>query len=311
MGYSVNHVHDVYRMLNMETKYVINSRDIIWLNQMYNNWKIKKVKKYIEDDAIEPKINVINKVQEEVQVEKVLDEQKRVKVYRNLRQLESSVNSEASRTVERIKQGRKILLNHANLAFLGGVVVEQKEPTTFDEAWNHNDPRTQEKWQEAINKEFEEMKKKEVWEVMKKEDIPQDRRTIKCKWIFKIERNGVFRARLVACGYSQIPGIDFNENFAPVVNNVTFRIMLIAKLIWNLQASIVDIETALLHGDLQEEIYMNVPEDLQQDSNSCLLLKKTIYGLVQSAREFYNKLLSTLKSMGFTENKSDPCLLSK
>ncbi len=79
---------------------------------------------------------------------------------------------------------------------------------------------------------------------MKKEDIPQDRRTIKCKWFFKIKRNGVFRARLVACGYSQIPGVDFNENFAPVVNDVSFRIMLIAKLIWDLQASIVDVETA-------------------------------------------------------------------
>ncbi len=155
------------------------------------------------------------------------------------------------------------------------------------------------------------MEKKEVWEVMKKKDIPQDRRTIKCKWIFKIKRNGVFRARLVACGYSQIPGVDFNESFAPVVNDVSFRIMLIAKLIWDLQASIVDVETAFLHGDLQEEIYMSIPEGMNQDSNTCLLLRKTIYGLVQSAREFYNKLLSTLKTMGFTENKSDPCLLSK
>jgi Reverse transcriptase (RNA-dependent DNA polymerase) len=67
----------------------------------------------------------------------------------------------------------------------------------------------------------------EAWEVMKKEDIPQNRRTIKCKWIFKIKRNGVFRARLVACGYSQIPGVDFNESFAPVVNDVSFRIMLL------------------------------------------------------------------------------------
>jgi hypothetical protein len=58
---------------------------------------------------------------------------------------------------------------------------------------------------------------------------------------------------LVACGYSQIPGIDFNENFAPVINDVSFRIMLIAKLIWNLEASIVDVETAFLHGELQEE----------------------------------------------------------
>jgi Reverse transcriptase (RNA-dependent DNA polymerase) len=58
----------------------------------------------------------------------------------------------------------------------------------------------------------------------------------------------------VACGYSQIPGIDFNESFAPVVNNVSFWIMLIVKLIWNLQAFIVDVETAFLHSDLQEEI---------------------------------------------------------
>jgi hypothetical protein len=115
---------------------------------MYNDWDAKKVKSYVEDDegdAIEPKINVINNVQEEVQVEKVLEEQKRAKVNRNLRQLENSFNPEASRIVERIEQGREILLDHANLAFLGGGVVEQKEPTTFDEAWNHNDPRTQEK----------------------------------------------------------------------------------------------------------------------------------------------------------------------
>jgi hypothetical protein len=152
------------------------------------------------------------------------------------------------------------------------------------------------------------MEKKQVWEVMKKEVIPQDRRTIKCKWIFKIKRKGVFRARLVACGYSQTPGVDFNESFAPDVN---FRIILPAKLLWDLQASIVDVETAFLHGDPQEEIYMNIPKGMNQDDNTCLLLKTTIYGLVQSAREFYNKLLSTLKSMGFTKNKSDPCLLTR
>jgi hypothetical protein len=155
------------------------------------------------------------------------------------------------------------------------------------------------------------MEKKKVWEVMKKEDIPQDRRTINCKWIFKIKRNGVFRARLVACSYSQIPGVNFNESFAPVVNDVSFRIILTAKLLCDLQASIVDVETAFLHGNLQEEIYMNVPKGMSQDDNTCLLLKKTIYVLVQSAREFYNNLLSTLKSMGFTENKSDPCLLTR
>jgi Reverse transcriptase (RNA-dependent DNA polymerase) len=88
----------------------------------------------------------------------------------------------------------------------------------------------------------------------------------------------------VACGYSQILGVDFNESFAPVANDVSFRIMLIFNLIWDLQARIVDAETTILHGDLQEEIYMSVPEGMNQDSNTCLLLRKTIYGLIQSVR---------------------------
>jgi hypothetical protein len=66
------------------------------------------------------------------------------------------------------------------------------------------------------------MDKQQVWEIIKKEDIPEDRRTIKCKWIFKIKQHGIFIERLVACGYSQIPGIDFNESFAPVINDVSF-----------------------------------------------------------------------------------------
>jgi Reverse transcriptase (RNA-dependent DNA polymerase) len=87
--------------------------------------------------------------------------------------------------------------------------------------------------------------------------------------------------------------------------------MLVAKLIWNLKACIVDVETAFLHGELQEEIYMNFPEGMNSDSNSCLFLTKTNYGLVQSAREFYKKLISVLKSIGLKENESDPCILSK
>ena len=87
--------------------------------------------------------------------------------------------------------------------------------------------------------------------------------------------------------------------------------MLIVKLIWGLQATIVEVEMTFLHGNIQEEIYMNIPEGMNIDSNNCLLLTKTIYGLVQSAREFYKKLISVLKLIGFKENKSDPCLLSR
>ena len=69
------------------------------------------------------------------------------------------------------------------------------------------------------------------------------------------KKNGVYRARLVALGYRQIPGIDHKDNFAPVINETTFRIILILMMKNNLKAEIVDIETAFLYGNLDEEIF--------------------------------------------------------
>jgi hypothetical protein len=59
----------------------------------------------------------------------------------------------------------------------------------------------------------------------------------------------------VACGYSQVPGIDFNKSFAPILNDASFRIMFIAKLVWDMTCTVVDIETSFLHGDLDEDLH--------------------------------------------------------
>jgi hypothetical protein len=90
-------------------------------------------------------------------------------------------------------------------------------------------------------------------------------------WVFKIKRNGIFRARLVACGYSQVPGVDFQESFAPVINDVIFRILLIMMLTWNLKGKIVDIKTAFLQGNLKETIYMEIPKGMEANKNECLI----------------------------------------
>ena len=141
--------------------------------------------------------------------------------------------------------------------------AEFEEPKTFQEAWNHPDEYQREKWRAAICKEFHDMVKRKVWRQIKKRDIPPDRRCVKCKWVFKIKRNGVFQARLVACGYSQIPGVDFTENYSPVVNDIRFRLFLHAKMLFGLDAKIVDMETAFLYGDLEEEIFMECPPGMQ------------------------------------------------
>jgi hypothetical protein len=86
----------------------------------------------------------------------------------------------------------------------------------------------------------------------------------------QIERNGIFSARFLACGYSQVPGIDFNEIFAPFLNDVSFRVILTAKLVWAMTCNAADDETAFLYGDLDEEIYMKVSKCLTIGENKKL-----------------------------------------
>jgi Reverse transcriptase (RNA-dependent DNA polymerase) len=79
---------------------------------------------------------------------------------------------------------------------------------------------------------------------------------VKHKWVFDIKRSGIFRAILVACGYSQVAGIDFTQVFSPVCNDVTFRVVLICMIVWGLDALIFDVVAAFLTGNLKEEIYI-------------------------------------------------------
>ena len=75
---------------------------------------------------------------------------------------------------------------------------------------------------------------------------------MKNKWVFKIKRNGIFCARLVACGYSQISGVDYTANYAPVINDVTWCVLLILMLLKKYDGKIIDIKVAFLYGDLEE-----------------------------------------------------------
>jgi Reverse transcriptase (RNA-dependent DNA polymerase) len=217
VGYSVDHANDVYWMLNLKTKRIINTRYVSWLKRSYKTWS-KKLIPYNEqeDDNNEDYIDIVDTLN--------LEERKAEKV--QMKRLESSFNPEASKIIESIDQVREIILDQANIAlFSGGIQVE---PTTYYQAWDHQDPEDQEKWRTAIKKELNNMETEKVWESIKKQDVPVGKRTIKCKWIFKIKRNGILRARLVACSYTQNPGIDFNESFIPVINDVSFRVMLTA-----------------------------------------------------------------------------------
>ena len=105
-----------------------------------------------------------------------------------------------------------------------------------------------------------------VWRKIDKMKIPENRRLIGNKWVFKIKRDGTYRARLVAPGYRQIPGVDFTDNFAPVANDVSFRIALARMMVEKLDSLVMDVETAFLYGDIEEEIFMKSPVLMTKDS---------------------------------------------
>ena len=99
----------------------------------------------------------------------------------------------------------------------------------------------------------------------------------------KIKQNGIYRARLVACGYSQIPGVDFHKvPYSLVINDVTYRLLFVICILIGYSNVILDIVTAFLHGELEtgEEVYMECPQGMNQPKNKVLLLMKTIFGLV-------------------------------
>ena len=128
-----------------------------------------------------------------------------------------------------------------------------------------------------------------VWRKIDRAKIPENRRLIGNKWVFKIKRDATYRARLVALVYSQIPGIDCTDNVAPVAHDVSFRKALARMMVEKLDSLEMDVETAFLYGGIEEENLMKSPVGMEEidpgsSPEDCYQLKKGIYGLCQAAR---------------------------
>ena len=148
---------------------------------------------------------------------------------------------------------------------------------------------------------------------------PPKTQLIDSKWIYKL-KEGLkphdpprFKARLVAKGFSQIEGIDYNDIFAPVVKYKTMRLMLSMCAVFDWELEQMDVKTAFLHGTLDETIYMKQPKDFIAKSrpDHVCLLKRSIYGLKQSPRQWNLKFDSVIRKLGFHRSSYDTCLYFK
>jgi hypothetical protein len=168
------------------------------------------------------------------------------------------------------------------------------------------------RWKQAIQDEYDSLIHNQTWTVTK---LPSNRSSIKSRWVFKIKPgvNGAdsrYKARLVAKGYSQRFGIDYEETFAPVAKQDTLRMVLSLVAVYNLEMKQLDIKTAFLYGELEEELYLEQPEGFiaAGQENMVCQLHKCLYGLKQASRVWNHHFDTFLRKFGLTPSESDPCL---
>ena len=145
--------------------------------------------------------------------------------------------------------------------------------------------------------------------------LPKGKRALKNKWVFRIKHeehnsNPQYKTRLVVKEFSQRKGVDYDEIFSPVVKMTSIRTVLGLAASLDLEVEQMDVKTAFLHGDLEEEIYMEQLEGFKErgKENYVCKLKKSLYGLKQAPRQWYKKFESVMGEQGYKKTTSDHCV---
>ncbi|GKV08051.1 hypothetical protein SLEP1_g19738 [Rubroshorea leprosula] len=209
--------------------------------------------------------------------------------------------------LRRSTRERKPNPKYANIALIEASPVI--EPENYEEAAQSIE------WRKAMEEEIKALKQNQTWELVPK---PNDVKPVSCKWVYKVKTRPDgkierYKARLVARGFSQQYGIDYDETFSPVakINTVRVLLALAASKSWKLWQ--MDVKNAFLHGEIDREIYMEQPcgfEDKRHSEYVCKL-KKALYGLKQAPRAWYGKIAEFLVQSGYSMTVADSSLFVK
>jgi hypothetical protein len=176
----------------------------------------------------------------------------------------------------------------------------------------HGEVEGQQFWQDAMTEEYQSIMKNDVWDIVLR---PEGKSVVTSKWIYKIKRaaNGSvekYKERILARGFSQVEGIDYEETFALVARytSICTIIALTASMGWRLHQT--DVMKTFLNGELEEEFYIEQPNGFvthEKESHVCRL-KKSMYGLKSTPCAWYEKIDGYLMSLGFNKSVVDPNL---
>ena len=190
------------------------------------------------------------------------------------------------------------------VALLTGAVGS--EPRTLKEALAGPDAN---QWKSAYDAEIDQLKRLRTWDIV---DRPSNKPVIPCGYVFKVKLGPnaevlKYKARVVAGGHRQIKGVNYEETFAAAAKIGSIRVLLTlaAQRDWEIHQ--VDVVGAYLNADLEDEVYMEVPDGILSDGDRTKVcrLRKGLYGLKQAGKRWYDKMALTFVSLGFSVSKLD------
>ena len=197
----------------------------------------------------------------------------------------------------------------SGFALVATEVALHNEPASYRQAVNGPDADA---WLSAMDDEYKSLMDAGTFELVK---LPQGANLVTCRWVFRLKQNADgsvsrFKARLVARGFTQRQGVDYDLTFAPVVKLQSVRALLALAASQDWEIHQMDVVTAYLNGDLEHTIYMAQPEGFIPDGQQGLvcLLKKSLYGLKQAGRSWNIKIHQVLVKLGFTRMEADHCV---
>jgi len=328
IGYSMT--AKAYRLYCPESKKVIESRDVVFLENDYGGCAsdVKDMFLIDESESVRPQ-QTVDEGHEDVEEEDVqqeseaeVNEEDCITEGTDTEHYESAVSDEAEPSTPSEARGRgrpKMIktgkpgrprkkFNMLNLLKAEDVVI----PATINDV---NKSKMKQEWSASIQKEIDALEANKTWELV---DLPEGKKPIGCKWVFgiKVDKGGYverFKSRLVAKGCAQLYGVDYFETFSPVVRYSSVRMIMALAVKNKLFLHQMDVSSAYLNSELSEDVYMKQPDGFVSDEypNKVLKLKKSLYGLKQSGREWNVKLDSVLTKLGFVPCVSEPCVYTR
>lgn len=184
-----------------------------------------------------------------------------------------------------------------------------EEPSNYSAAMGSAD---RDRWKAAMDKEMDSQRTLTTWTTVPRSSVPAHARILGSKWVYKVKRGAAgealrWKARVVAKGFMQRFGIDYNETFAPVMSYKTLKILLAIAAFYDCEIFQFDVETAFLHATLTDEIYMDLPDGYGTPDHVAKL-NKAIYGTKQAPFEWNSELNGFLLLIGFRRLHSDSCV---